>query len=148
MAESTNQVYQQLKALEMNNTGNYSVDASRLETGNTKTGTKKVYSTLDAQGVESVNSVAEWSRANDNAKKYFQSVIDGEATGNFATQKGRVQLHLGNGFGLDSSSVDSKLFKAFDLDEAVSAGYDKTYDLVLVLAIRLQRLIWYLTKHS
>ena len=52
MAESTNQVYQQLKALEMNNTGNYSVDASRLETGNTKTGTKKVYSTLDAQGVE------------------------------------------------------------------------------------------------
>ena len=125
---ATNQVYDQLKALEINNTANYSVTASRGEVGNTLTGTTTTYSTLDAQGIESVNSVAEWSKANDNAKQYFQPVVDGEATGNFATQKARVQNHLGNGFGLDSSTVDSKLFKAFDLDEAVSVGYDKTYD--------------------
>ena len=70
MAE--NQVYQQLKALEVNKTPTIvSVNASRSEIGNTLTGTTKTYSTLDAQGVESVNSVKEWSAANDNAKKIF-----------------------------------------------------------------------------
>jgi len=125
---AANQVYDQLKALEINNTANYSVNASRSEVGNTLTGTTKTYSTLDAQGVESVNSVAEWSKANDNANQYFESVVSGEATGNFATQKGRVQNYIGNGFGLDSPAVDSKLFKAFDVDESVSSGYDKTYN--------------------
>ena len=128
MAE--NQVYQQLKALEVNKTPTIvSVNASRSEIGNTLTGTTKTYSTLDAQGVESVNSVKEWSAANDNAKKYFQSVADGEASGSFATQKARVRNLIGNGFGLDSPVVDSsKTFQAFDLDEAVSAGYNKSYE--------------------
>ena len=124
-----NQVYQQLKALEVNKTSNnFNISASRNEVGNTLTGTTKTYSTLDAQGVESVNSVQEWSRANDNAKEYFQSVVSGEAPGNFATQQGRVRNLIGNGFGLDSPVVDSNLFKAFDVGEAVSAGYDKTYE--------------------